>query len=198
MGMRQQHVSTLLEHKYDTEVAGLVPEFPVRIGTIDPNSDSNQSYKIDYLAKARAADKVFFVELKTDPRSRRSKQDWYLERAKEVGMVNLLEGLDIIYHVTSARQKYRSLFAELDRLGFVQVGEDGKYRSSKKEYEVQIVYIQPHNPKGDENILTFHDTAEIISRMDDGISTRFAKSLLLWAEHKAGDTSPWPEARSRS
>ena len=69
------YMGTLLERKYDIEVEGLVPEFPVRIGSIDPDSDSNQSFKIDYLAKAGGVDKVFFVELKTDPRSRRSEQD---------------------------------------------------------------------------------------------------------------------------
>ena len=181
------YINMLLEHKYDIGVEGLVPEFPVRVGTIDPNSDSNQSYKIDYLAKAEDLDKVFFVELKTDPRSRRIEQDWYLKRAQEVGMVNLLEGLDKIYHATSAKRKYRALFAELEGLDFVQADDDGKYKPIQKKYEVQIVYVQPHNPDGNENVISFQDAAEVISRMDDPISTRFARSLILWAEYAAGD-----------
>ena len=181
------YMGTLLERKYDIEVEGLVPEFPVRIGSIDPDSDSNQSFKIDYLAKAGGVDKVFFVELKTDPRSRRSEQDWYLERAQEVGMVNLLKGVWKIYRATSAKRKYRALFAELEILGFMQVDEDGKYKPFQKKYEVQIVYVQPHNVEGDANVLSFHEAADIIAQKGDPISTRFAKSLLLWAEQKAGD-----------
>ena len=177
------YIATLLEQKYDIGVEGLVPEFPVRIGSIDPVSDSNQSYKIDYLAKARGVDKLFFVELKTDPRSRRSEQDRYLEQAQDVGMVDLLEGLDKIYHATSAKRKYRALFAEIEGLGFMQVDEDGKFKPIQKDYEVQIVYIQPHNPEGKDNVLSFHEAADIIAKKGDALSTRFAKSLLLWAEY---------------
>ena len=31
----------------------MLPEFPVRVGTVDPNSDTNQSFKIDYLVKIK-------------------------------------------------------------------------------------------------------------------------------------------------
>ena len=58
--------------------ADLVPEFPVRIGTIYPRIPINKSFKIDYLALSTSGDHAVFVELKTDGHSRRAKQDEYL------------------------------------------------------------------------------------------------------------------------
>src|SRR3954452_20611879 len=57
----------------------LIPEFPVRIGTIYPTIASNQSCKIDYLALDTTGRHAVFVELKTDSSSRREKQDQYLK-----------------------------------------------------------------------------------------------------------------------
>ncbi|MFO7922445.1 MAG: hypothetical protein R6U58_01980 [Bacteroidales bacterium] len=74
------YLPELLEERYGFEIEGLVPEFPLRIGTIYPKADTNRSVKVDYLARARGSNTVVLVELKTDDRSRRSKQDWYLER----------------------------------------------------------------------------------------------------------------------
>jgi hypothetical protein len=43
--------------------------------SITPNADGNRSVKVDYLAKARGHKAVVLIELETDDRSRRSKQD---------------------------------------------------------------------------------------------------------------------------
>src|SRR5689334_20386715 len=71
----------------------LIPEFPVRIGTIYPTIPSNQSCKIDYLALDASGRHAVFVELKTDSSSRREKQDKYLRAAKEIGLPALLDGV---------------------------------------------------------------------------------------------------------
>ena len=45
------YLARILETKYGEEIEGLIPEFPVRIGTLQPDLETNQSFKIDYLAK---------------------------------------------------------------------------------------------------------------------------------------------------
>ena len=58
----------------------LVPEFPVRIGTIYPNGSSNKacknlSCKIDYVAISTDGEKAVLFELKPESLSRRDAQD---------------------------------------------------------------------------------------------------------------------------
>ncbi len=48
----------------------LIPEFPVRIGTIFPDEESNRSVKIDYLALSADLQHAVFVE----PKNRRTLQ----------------------------------------------------------------------------------------------------------------------------
>ena len=67
------YLSDLLRDKFGMTVEGVLPEFPVRVGTVDLNSDTNQSFKIDYLVKIKNSNGVIFLELKTDDGSRRSK-----------------------------------------------------------------------------------------------------------------------------
>jgi hypothetical protein len=45
----------LLQGHHGFEIDGLVPGFPVRIGTIDPKVDANQSVKVGILARARCS-----------------------------------------------------------------------------------------------------------------------------------------------
>ena len=62
----------------------VIPEFPLRHGTLGTNfgrTGANQSVNVDYVAFTRDGQRVFFVELKTDGNSRRTKQDDYLEKA---------------------------------------------------------------------------------------------------------------------
>lgn len=70
------YLSSLLENRLGVEIDSIIPEFPIRIGTIDPKTETNQSFKVDYLAKVKKENRIIFVELKTDARSRRTKQDW--------------------------------------------------------------------------------------------------------------------------
>ena len=53
----------------------LIPEFPVRFGSIYPKEATNHSCKIDYLALSENGKQAVFVELKAEGLSRRTKQD---------------------------------------------------------------------------------------------------------------------------
>lgn len=183
------YMKTLVHSKLDLEIEHVIPEFPVRIGTIYPKIDTNRSFKIDYFAKARGINKVIFVELKTDTGSRNEKQDWYLERAQEVGVVKLLEGVAEIYRKTTAKKKYRCLLKKLETMGLIKSLSDGNFEIVQAEYKIALMYIQPNNEDGEENVLTFHEVAEIVGQHNDELSKRFAQSLRGWATVSAGDCS---------
>jgi hypothetical protein len=170
------------EKGYDVE--SMIPEFPIRIGTINSQIDINKSYKVDYLIKPRNHNRVLFIELKTDSLSRRTKQDDYLIAAKEVGMYSLLNGLKNIYKDTYSKNKYKHLLRELDLAGFIRFTDERDFEIVDNEYEISIIYLQP-NGCGDD-VITFQQLANFIETNDDYLSKRFAKSLKEWSSTIAG------------
>ncbi len=177
----------ILARKYRTEIEGIVPEFPVRIGTIYPEANTNQSFKIDYLAKVKGENRLYLIELKTDRKSRRDKQDWYLEKAKEAGSVKLLEGVDMIYQATKAKKKYRYLLRQLEGIGLLTITGIDNIVPDRDPYVVEVIYIQPNKPEKQENTIDFVTIAEIVETYSDEISQRFSRSLREWAEVTAGE-----------
>jgi hypothetical protein len=73
------YLPSILQSKLGIKIEGIIPEFPVRKGTIQIESESNRSVKIDYFVKVKGTNDVLFVELKTDDSSRRVNQDIYLD-----------------------------------------------------------------------------------------------------------------------
>lgn len=90
----------------------IVPEFPIK------HEHNNQSGKVDYLLAARDHSEVFFVELKTDARSRREAQDEYLGRARGLGFARISRDLVQIMLNTTEHEKYEHLARSMVRLGF--------------------------------------------------------------------------------
>jgi hypothetical protein len=179
----------------------LVPELPVRIGTICPHNPINTSVKIDYLALSTDSRQAIFVELKTEGSSRRPAQDRYLTAARDAGLVRLLNGLLDIFRATNAKRKYfclLELLAEMDLLDIPLAlrqimkrpnlsGANDASRSIRVTARVtrhRIVYVQP-NGNGDD-IISFSDFRAIVEQYDDPVSQRFAKSLTEWACVQAG------------
>jgi hypothetical protein len=181
------YLPEILSHKFGVKIEGVIPEFPIRVGTIHHDIDINKSFKVDYLAKANDNKTIIFVELKTDEGSRRDKQDWYLERAKQVGLAELLDGVRKIYKATNSKKKYEYLLGLLQDFGFIALDKSGTFEITQADYVIQIVYIQPNNPDGQNNVITFQEISEIIERHGDELSLRFSKSLLKWAGTKAGE-----------
>jgi len=130
------YLPEVLVDKFHTDIEGIIPEFPVHIGTI-AHSGSNQSFKIDYLAKAK--NKIYFVELKTDVKSKRIDQDTYLEQAKQAGMEKLLDGLRKIYKATRFKKKYHHLLVALENLGLIKLAASAVFDIIPAEYDIEIV-----------------------------------------------------------
>ena len=180
----------------------LVPEFPVRIGTIYPGIASDKSVKIDYVCFSADLERVIFVELKTEGASRRPEQDKYLLAAQRVGFGALLEGLLKIFAATAAKRKYFHLLDLLGRVGTLRipeamyeiVGRDSLAGIGQAAEGIEIccgakrpeiIYLQPNGEGND--VLSFAEFKRTVERFNDPISKRFAMSLDEWAGVKAGE-----------
>lgn len=201
-----------LEAKFDWAFQDdLLPEFPVRIGTISPQTSSNQSYKIDYLALSADRQLAVLVELKTDDQSRRTKQDAYLSAAKRAGLPALLEGLKPIFQSTNAKRKYFHLLVQAEHLGLIRLpaelraamnGASLLGASAAAEHiktslctpRCEIIYLQPRGEGAD--TINFHQFRASVAQHDDAVSKRFAQSLARWATDIAGEESSFSQAAS--
>ena len=170
-----------LQSRFDRIPQIVIPEFPVHIETIYPKIEINRSFKIDYLIKF--SDKfVVFVELKTEMASRNEKQDKYLQRAKEVGIPALTKGILKIYSKTQAKMKYDRLLQLLTEAGFLNSDRS----VIRDNFEISILYLQPWHSESDQQVVTFSEFAEFVSKYSDQVSQRFAESLKLWGSSQAG------------
>ena len=117
--------------------------------------NSNQSFKVDYLAKVKGENRLYLIELNTDQKSRRDQQDGYLEKAKEAGSETLLKGLGLIYKATNAKKKYRCLLKQLGEIGLISIEGNVQILPRSGACEIEVVYIQPSNPGDRENTIDF-------------------------------------------
>ena len=112
----------------------LIPEFPLRIGTLHNEDErkhlpsgtgrepgTNQSYNVDYVAFAKDNSTAYLVELKTDMGSKRTKQDEYLCTSRDIGITDLVEGVMQLAKASKSKQKYVHLLHLLAELGLVSL-----------------------------------------------------------------------------
>ena len=112
--------------------------------------------------------------------SRRSKQDWYLGRAREINTVGLVNGLIKIYKATNQKNKYMNLLREVERIGWITV-DNHQIINTCKPNDIQILYIQPEkHPDDTEKVITFDDIISILKTNTDDVSSRFIQSLERW------------------
>lgn len=101
----------------------LIPEFPVRKGTIleefKEHQHRNMSYNIDYLTASEDSKNIIFVELKTEQKSINEKQNYYLKKAMETDFNLILKGIMELCKATKAKDKYYCLLKELQFLGLI-------------------------------------------------------------------------------
>lgn len=119
----------------------LIPEFPVRIGTINARSSdeqqdvgsvvtvdtsanrrgpsSEQSYKIDYVAFSADKSKVILIELKTDAASHLPEQARYLNACQTHGFHDLLTGIKQLFLATNSKRKYFRLLVQLEEMELI-------------------------------------------------------------------------------
>jgi hypothetical protein len=174
-----------LKKRYDYDVQVVIPDFPIRVGTVRPLTDNNSSYKIDYFVKVNNPSTVILVKLMTDTGSKRSEQGWYLAEAKKRGVRQLLLGLKKIVAAGSPKSQYDFLLRSLECAGLIQFANSSDFRILDTDCEIAIMYVLPHAGSGD-NVITFEEMADFVSQKSDDLSKRFAQSLREWATSKKG------------
>lgn len=188
------YLKDVLEQKYGTVLKPvIIPEFPIRVGVIYEETDSNKSFKIDYVLFSQDGKLAYLVELKTDDKSRKNAQDKYLELASKAGMPALLNGIVDIYYASSRKNKYRHLLALLQAAAQIEISANTENRDlARSDIQVtsevagapKIVYVQPNG--AGEGCINFAEFADFVESLSSPISARFASSLREWAKQEAG------------
>lgn len=175
------YLPLIFEEVFSCNVIDILPEFPIRIGTIYPSVPINKSYKIDYIVYADNS-RAFLVELKTDNSSIRESQIKYYLKTIELGYRSLLDGLLEIYQASSYKSKYECLLQRLVNNGSLKkIGNGYKTLDAFSIYKDPI-FIKPTAKEGDiGHILTFNQIAKILEKESDPFTHRFIKSLQDWS-----------------
>lgn len=178
----------ILLHNRDERVTLVIPELPLRIGSVYPQHEgkpySNRSYKVDFFVMTESG-KNYLVEFKTDSGSRRKKQDDYLEAARNVGLGEVVKGILKLYQATTYKKKYRFLLAKLEEAGLISGGKAG-HTVSITNNGLHVLYVQPHAKENDaeRDILDFVAVAEALKERfgGDEFMAAAAQAFLAWAE----------------
>ncbi len=177
----------IMQETLDVEVKGIIPELPLRVGTIHPEYNgkpmAERSYKVNFYVLG--SDGLhYFIEVKTASGSRRAPQDDYLMKAKEIGMTKIIDGLTRIAKMTSFKykEKYAHLLGKL--LDFGLINKIESFISPNDE--IRVIYIQPKTPRRSkgERVIDFNTIAQILRNKypDDEFTREFANALAVWAE----------------
>lgn len=176
-----------LKTKFPNEIFQdrIIPEFPIK----KKDDKSNRTVKIDYLVASNS--KVYFIELKTDPKSFDLRQYHNMKNAQDnkEGFLKVLGDLDEVYKATNAKNKYLHLYSHLEILGYQ------KPYDTAKEKAIEIIYIAPDSEtireQVDENVYIFDfiEIAEYLDHRQDESMKLFSKYLKDWTV-EAGNKRP--------
>jgi len=177
-------IPRIFERLYNKKVEVLIPEFPIRLGSVrtelEQKSYANRSYKVDFYLRTKVMTNIF-VEFKSDSGSKRESQDNYLLLSRKIGMRGILEGILKINQATTYKQKYSHLLGKLRTAELLNESNDILIPNEP----IEIMYIQPRAlPKdGDVSVLGFLDLAKAIRDCypANDLMNRLSISLERWA-----------------
>ena len=153
----------ILSDFLNVKIIGVIPELPIRLGTVKPSHEgstyADRSYKVDFLVIGDNG-LNYLVEVKTDSRSRRDKQDTYLLETKGLGTKEIIEGVIKIAKVSTYTEKYNYLKAKLRECGLLN--NQDSYTGLNPNFE--IIYIQPSNYKKESNVIDFKQIADWLKK----------------------------------
>ena len=86
----------VLELRFGLRTKKIIPELPIRLGTVHPKHDgkpfADRSYKVDFYVRTECEQNLF-IEFKSDSGSRRGKQDEYLQLSAQAKMGAIVDGI---------------------------------------------------------------------------------------------------------
>lgn len=176
----------VLKHARGLEVATVIPELPLRIGSVQPKHAAavfaNKSYKVDFFVVTECGRNIL-IEFKTDSGSRREKQDDYLTDAQREGLESVVSGVVALLGATTYKKKYRHLIGKLTNAGLLEESGD-EFRPIVRNSKLDILYIQPHVKDGDDpdSVVHFETVAEALEAQfpGDEFMLEAARSFRAW------------------
>jgi len=173
----------IISEYLNDEIDGIIPELPIRLATVKPELEntkySERSYKVDFFAVGNKSTN-YLVEFKTDTKSRRDKQDEYLELSKILGTEQIINGILKIAKVSTYKTKYNHLKNKLKNTGLLN--ENFEYSGKNKTLE--IIYVQPSNYQNEKFVIDFNWIAEWLDKQPNRSSfdTELSKALRIWSK----------------
>lgn len=178
-------LSNVIKDVMGYSVTTIIPELPLRVGTIYPNHEgkNDRSYKVDFYVLTECH-KNLFIEFKFDSKSRNDKQNDYLKKAIERGMEEILKGIIRIASVNTYKKKYGYLLEKLKNFELV-TRRANNFHATPRQSAIELIYIQPKVLKGDEGkfIIDYERLADSICKCYNGSAfmERFANSIRNWS-----------------
>ena len=176
------YMTSILNDYLGEQIAGVIPELPIRLGTVKPELEKSKhaerSYKVDFFAVG-SKEANYLVEFKTDTSSRRDNQDEYLEISKKLGTKPIVDGILKISDVSSYKKKYNHLKNKLLDIGIL----NNQFQYSDKNEQLEIVYVQPSNYQNEELVIDFNWIADWLDKKTDksNFETELAIALRKWS-----------------
>lgn len=188
-------IPILIEDKFHSKCKLILPEFPLRKGTLDKNvkdKEKNRSVKVDFYCLLEDGNHIL-IELKTDSNSVNEKQLEYLKKAAEdVYVHEIFEGLVLIRNKTrsSYKEKYDRYITTLENNGIYNDENKNEVKVViSKDKKFKIVYITPKkinevsklNVKLEEiENYTLDDLTNILKKSDDEFIIGMANVMSNW------------------
>lgn len=162
-GYYQQLYLTLLEEKFKSRCKLILPEFPLRNGTVNDNN-SNRSNKIDYYCLLEN-EEHYLIQLKMDSSFISSNQINYYKKAKEKTVYEILEGLMKIRDKSRSKDKY-DIYMETLIDNKLIVDKNTRVDKNKK---FNIVYIVPdkNDKQLNNNVFKLKELCNILKKSDN-------------------------------
>lgn len=176
------YLPNIIRKKFGSEIDHIIPEFPIKAGSIF-NTDPTQAslpLKVNFLAISESEKEVYMISLKTDINSLRPLQYNHLHKAKEHNIKSIVDGILDIQHASMLKKKYNNLLQQLQKVGWL---DDSLKRNTAGQYKIKVVYIQPSDNSGSDEIITFDNIIKYLKDKEDFFTQRFCQSLSAWANN---------------
>lgn len=184
------YLRDILRHCYPSnEFDLIIPEFPLRYGSIrdkDQGNSSNLSAKVDYACVDRTNKFCVLLELKTEERSLSKAQFANMENALRKDYDMLTNGVRELLMHTKEKSKYTTLLNYMDA-PFTAV--HGRGASGTPESGMKLAIIKPTaDPDAcpeDCKVISFDEVASVLKNLPepaDHLTRTFLIALEQWKE----------------
>ena len=159
--------------------------------------------RLDYLAISDDLATAYFIELKTDPKSKDKTQFANMAAAKKAGFRSIMRGLLKVVEASEEKHKYCCLLRLLAQHGLITLPDSLAQALQSRHYrtavnaclpmialaeidpEVKLIYVEPIATTSDD--IGFVEFAGWLDKLkDDDLAQRLSLSLKRWVASPAG------------